>query len=316
MSTSFPLASPNSGLGPSQLVFQGNSLLPPSAVSLNLPPSKSQLIRRIFIGALHGGGLPTIEWDSAWPQDVMDAWSLVQCAVSRRQQGHHQSVDHSWDAGEAGTVMRFGLAFLAAQGCGGILQGSGRAHSRPVSDLVNALILCGANIEYLGNEGYPPLKIHPSSLSRRDLFMEAGMSSQFISAMVLIAPLLRPLDALHENAPWEIEWSPRSVVSRPYLALTVQEMQSFGYSFELSDTALRYIPGIEGTEKDPKPLEGDWSAASFWIWRHAVIPLCRRLELKILTSDKQQADSVILNLLAKLAPQVSAVYNSESCSWS
>jgi len=245
----------------------------------------------------------------------MDAWSLVQCAVSRRQQGHHQSVDHSWDAGEAGTVMRFGLAFLAAQGCGGILQGSGRAHSRPVSDLVNALILCGANIEYLGNEGYPPLKIHPSSLSRRDLFMEAGMSSQFISAMVLIAPLLRPLDALHENAPWEIEWSPRSVVSRPYLALTVQEMQSFGYSFELSDTALRYIPGIEGTEKDPKPLEGDWSAASFWIWRHAVIPLCRRLELKILTSDKQQADSVILNLLAKLAPQVSAVYNSESCSW-
>lgn len=48
----------------------------------------------------------------------MDAWSLVQCALSRRQQGHHQSVDHLWEAGEAGAVMRFGLAFLVAQGCG------------------------------------------------------------------------------------------------------------------------------------------------------------------------------------------------------
>lgn len=296
----------------------------PSAVSLNLPPSKSQLIRRIFIGAVQGLDRPFLEWDSTWPQDVMDAWSLVQCALSRRQQGQHQSVDQLWEAGEAGTVMRFGLAFLVAQGCGGILRGNGRSHERPIGDLVNALIQCGANIEYLGETGYPPLKIHPSSLRRRDLFMEAGTSSQFISAMAMVAPLLRPLDALQENAPWKIAWSPRYVASRPYLALTVQEMSSFGYSFDYYEHSLHYIPAVTVQDshpgdgalgQDPKPVEGDWSAASFWIWRHAVIPLCQRLELKILTGDSHQADSVILDLLAKLAPQVSAVFRPETCTW-
>lgn len=296
----------------------------PSAVSLNLPPSKSQLIRRIFIAALHDLGHPLVEWDSTWPQDVMDAWSMVHCVLTRRQQGQHQSVDQLWEAGEAGTVMRFGLAFLVAQGCGGILQGYGRAHERPIEDLVNALILCGANIEYIREVGFPPLKIHPSSLRRRDLFMEAGTSSQFISAMAMVAPLLRPLDALQENTPWEIAWSPRSVASRPYLALTIQEMSGFGYSFEYSEHSLRYIPAVTAKDshpgyrpmgQDPRPVEGDWSAASFWIWRHSVIPLCERLELRILTSKSNQADSVILDLLAILAPQVSAVFNPESCTW-
>jgi len=309
---------------PSELVFHGSPSRLPSAVSLNLPPSKSQLIRRIFIGAVQGLDCPILEWDSTWPQDVMDAWSLVQCALSRRQQGHHQSVDHLWEAGEAGAVMRFGLAFLVAQGCGGILRGNGRAHERPIGDLVNALILCGANIEYLGEKGYPPLKIHPSSLRRRDLFMEASTSSQYISAMAMVAPLLRPFDVLQENAPWEIAWSPRFVASRPYLALTIQEMSSFGYSFDYSEHSLRYIPAVTVQEshpgdgalgQDPKPVEGDWSAASFWIWRHAVIPLCQRLELKILTSGSHQADSVILDLLSRLAPHVSAVFNQESCTW-
>jgi 3-phosphoshikimate 1-carboxyvinyltransferase len=74
-------------------------------------------------------------------------------------------------------------------------------------------------------------------------------------------------------------------------------------------------PGDGALGQDPKPVEGDWSAASFWIWRHAVIPLCQRLELKILTGDSHQADSVILDLLAKLAPQVSAVFRPETCTW-
>jgi len=311
---------------PSELVFYGSPSLLPSVVSLNLPPSKSQLIRRIFIGAVQGLDHPMIEWNPTWPKDVMEAWSLVNCALSRRQQGHHQSVDHMWEAGEAGAVMRFGLAFLVAQGCGGILRGNGRAHERPIGDLVNALILCGANIEYLGEAGYPPLKIHSSSLRRRDLFMEAGTSSQFISAMAMVAPLLRPLDAPQENVPWEIAWSPQSFVSRPYLALTVQEMSGFGYSFEYSEHSLRYfpavgvqvqtlLPGYGALKQDSRPVEGDWSAASFWIWRHAVIPLCQRLELKILTSESNQADSVVLDLLARLAPQVSAVFNPDTCTW-
>ncbi|MFM7380495.1 MAG: hypothetical protein ACKO2X_05220, partial [Bacteroidota bacterium] len=109
---------------PSELAFHGSPSRLPSVVSLNLPPSKSQLIRRIFIGAVQGLDRPLPEWNSTWPQDVMDAWSLVHCALSRRQQGHHQSVDHVWEAGEAGAVMRFGLAFLVAQGCGGILRGN------------------------------------------------------------------------------------------------------------------------------------------------------------------------------------------------
>ncbi len=311
---------------PGELTFQGSPTRLPSVVSLRLPPSKSQLIRRIFIRAVQGQPFHNTDFDSTWPKDVQDAWSLVQGFFLQRQRGHQEPDDHLWEAGEAGTVMRFGLAFLVAQGCRGILKGSGRAHERPIGDLVDALVFCGANIEYLAKQGYPPLKIQPSLLTRRNLRLDAGTSSQFISALVLVAPLLGANIDLNENVPWVISCPAQALSSKPYLEMTVKEMKEAGFFLDNSANSVRYfsnrpyqVQGLplrhEGTENSSFLVEGDWSAASFWIWRQAEVPLCQHLEVKILTNESNQADRIILDLLPLLAPRVSVSFNPDNRSW-
>lgn len=337
---------------PGLLSYQGSLSRLPSESCVALPPSKSQLIRRLFIHSIRNLPLPVFASGLNLPADVEDAFSLLKSVESRRQQGQYQSEDLVWDAGEAGTVMRFGLTFLVAQGCGGILTGTGRACQRPIGDLVNALLSCGASVEYLDREGYPPLRIQPSVLYKRDLFLNAGVSSQFVSAMVMIAPLLRDADALTGPASWMISWPNDLVSSRPYLEMTVKEMTAAGYPMECLGHAVRYSPALDlpaldhpaiiapsvsgptGLHSGPgasrpsvdsaipgqvrdywnmSPIEGDWSAASFWIWRQAVIPLCNRLKIHQLTADSLQADRIILDLLPCLAPAMSCCMDLDSC---
>jgi 3-phosphoshikimate 1-carboxyvinyltransferase len=314
-----------------------------------LPSSKSQLIRRLFIHAIRNKTLPINAFDAAWPQDVLDAWALLKSFESRRQEGQHHSEDLVWEAGEAGTVMRFGLAFLVAQGCGGILSGSARAGQRPIADLVDALLYCGAQVEYLRKEGFPPLRIRPSVLCKRDLILNSGVSSQFISAMIMVAPLLREADALTERVPWMISWPSDSVSSQPYLELTVQEMTSAGYPVERLSNAVRYVPAMDvpatfvpsafisggshsgigkslqsgemvfpagvGDDLVFSRIEGDWSAASFWIWRQAVIPLCDNLKIQCLSKGSLQADRIILDLLPLLVPGMIFSVDSDAFAW-
>lgn len=325
-------------LYPSVLTYQGRQTRLPTKVSLTMPPSKSELIRRIFIQAIQGKAGQSILLDSTWPQDVKDAWSLVQSYESKRQTGQHAAEDFVWEAGEAGTVMRFGLAFLVAQGCEGILKGSGRAHKRPIGDLVGALLTCGAKIEYLERDGFPPLRIRSSLLSKKDLVLDADMSSQFISAMVLVAPLLHDESTSKEPAPWVISWPSHQVSSRPYLELTIKEMISAGYDMEWNGDSIRYLPAghfrsrVVSSQGESIPsvgaitrrdfgasvalnqVEGDWSAVSFWIWRQSVIPLCHRLKICFLNSESVQADRIIMDLLPLLAPQTTCCIDPAECS--
>lgn len=324
---------PKSGL----LIYQGEQQKFPSDKGMILPPSKSQLIRRIFIGGMQGNLSHQMTFDSNWPQDVLDAWFLVTSFESRRQNGDHDSEELVWEAGEAGTVMRFGLAFLVAHGCGGILQGRGRAHERPVGELVSALLSCGARIEYLAKSGFPPLRIRPSHLVKKDVFLQADQSSQYISAMVLVAPLLQDAKPSKKAEPWTISWPSEQIASGPYLELTVHEMRTAGYSLVWSGNSIAYHAFVQNssaqdsnsssfgsnlpsnqsafhssgpkdalshssTNVDSQFLEGDWSAASFWIWRQCALPLCRKLKLQYLKEDSLHPDKVILDLLPGLSP--------------
>ena len=159
-----------------------------------------------------------------------------------------------FDAGHAGTTFRFMTAYLAFRKGVQILTGSERMKQRPIKLLVDALRQLGAKIEYLEKEGYPPLKIYSPKKSHSNSIRIAGnISSQYISALVMLAPTLpRGLEIIIEG----------NLVSRPYLEMTLKMLNHFGIGSNFQDNII-WIPP---QKIQPKALiiESDWSAASYY----------------------------------------------------
>jgi len=157
------------------------------------------------------------------------------------------------DVKNAGTVMRFLTALLAMTHGHYLLTGSVRMQSRPIGPLVEALRELGADIEYLGKPGYPPLLVKGRLLSGRLLTVDPSLSSQFVTALLLIAPFLEEgmsLEFAERTASW------------PYVKMTVEILKILGvHVFEQEDT-LRVFPKSEISGE--VTVEPDWSAASFW----------------------------------------------------
>ena len=157
------------------------------------------------------------------------------------------------DVKNAGTVMRFLTALLAMTHGHYLLTGSARMQNRPIGPLVEALRELGADIEYLGKPGYPPLLVKGRLLSGRLLTIDPSMSSQFVTALLLIAPFLEEglnLEFAERTASW------------PYVNMTVEILRMIGVQvFEQEDT-LRVFP--KSTLSGEITVEPDWSAASFW----------------------------------------------------
>src|SRR5690606_18091766 len=131
-----------------------------------------------------------------------------------------QSESDVYDTGAAGTTFRFLTAYLAVSGKSCTLTGSERMKQRPIGELVNALRSLGANIQYLEKEGYPPLRFEPGDLTlTNEIHVASHISSQFISALLLIAPALPK--GLRINLHGEM-------VSRSYIELTLQIMKHYG----------------------------------------------------------------------------------------
>ncbi len=193
-----------------------------------------------------------------------------------------------YDAGDAGTTFRFLTAFLALQPGAQVLTGSVRMRQRPVGALVDALRSLGAEIQYLENPGYPPLRIGgPAQIGRQGntVRIDAGVSSQFLSALLLIGPYLpEGLRLLPEGR----------LVSRPYLDMTLRMMQYFGAEAIWEGQAIRVRPG----RYTPHPLriEADWSAASYW---YALAALAGEAELALhgLFPDSWQGDAVLMHMM-------------------
>ncbi len=191
------------------------------------------------------------------------------------------------DAGAAGTTFRFLTAYLATQEGSRTLTGTERMKQRPIRLLVDALRKLGANIEYLENEGYPPLRIHsPNGLgANNQLSIPADTSSQYLSALLMIAPTL----------PNGIELElVGNLVSRPYLEMTLHMMAYFGIGHGWEGDVIKVQPG----RYQPRPfsVEADWSAASYY---YAMAAFSDRCDLRLhgLFQESMQGDSVLAGMM-------------------
>ena len=186
------------------------------------------------------------------------------------------------DIKAAGTAMRFMTAYLAVTPGVHTITGTERMLHRPIGVLADALRYLGAEIEYAGEEGYPPLRITGRQLDGGPLVMAGDVSSQYISALLMVAPVLR--GGLELRLTGEI-------ISRPYIDLTLWLMNAFGAEAEWND--------IDTITVKPKPytarpwlIENDWSAASYW---YEIMALSRgrddELALEGLADGSMQGDS-------------------------
>ncbi|MDX1939862.1 MAG: 3-phosphoshikimate 1-carboxyvinyltransferase [Saprospiraceae bacterium] len=193
------------------------------------------------------------------------------------------------DAGAAGTTFRFLTAYLAIQPDTQILTGTERMKKRPIGVLVDALRKLGADIEYLEEDGYPPLKINaPKELGKTHrLSISAGTSSQYISALLMIAPVLpRGLELTLEG----------NIVSRPYIEMTLAQMRYFGVESRWDGNTIKIAPqDYQGKEFT---VEADWSAASYY---YAMAAFADELDLQLngLFKDSAQGDAVLASMMEK-----------------
>jgi 3-phosphoshikimate 1-carboxyvinyltransferase len=240
--------------------------------SVSLSSSKSISNRVLIIRALCGENFPIHRLSNALDTRLMD--SLL------------QSDADVLDAGAAGTTFRFLTAWLSQQPGTRVLTGSERMKQRPVGPLVDALQALGADITYLTKAGYPPLQIGPPGPTRRNrLRIPADISSQYISALLMIAP------TLPAGLTLELEGA---LVSRPYVEMTLALMQYFGVSHVWEADQI-HIPA-QAYRPRPFTVESDWSAASYY---YAIAALAESAEIQLegLFEDSLQGDAVLVNMM-------------------
>jgi 3-phosphoshikimate 1-carboxyvinyltransferase len=206
---------------------------------INLPASKSISNRVLIINALCYNPYPVKNLSDS------DDTQVLQQALFSNQ--------NKFDIGHAGTAMRFLTAFLSKIVGEWEVTGSERMKQRPIGILVDALIQLGANIEYMEKEGFPPLKIFGSHLKGKTLELDGSISSQYISALLMIAPTIENGLILKLKG---------DITSRSYIELTLKLMASFGIQYKWKGNTItvpeqNYLPG-EFT------VEADWSGASYW----------------------------------------------------
>lgn len=197
------------------------------------------------------------------------------------------------DIGAAGTSMRFLTAYFASrEGAEVIMTGSERMKQRPIQILVDALRELGAQIEYLEGEGCPPLRIHGRKLSGGPLSIDGSTSSQYISALLMIAPTLEKGLQLTLTG---------DVTSRPYILMTLGMMEEFGVKADWTNNVITVAPQIYQAQN--YEVESDWSAASYW-YELLALDSSRALHtfhLKGLHKDSLQGDAQVTEYFKPLS---------------
>lgn len=190
--------------------------------------------------------------------------------------------------GAAGTAMRFLTAYFATrEGREVVIDGTERMRQRPIGVLVDALRQLGADIEYVEAEGYPPLKITGTRLRSGALTVSGSVSSQYITAILLIAPVIGGIALTIEG----------EIMSRPYIDMTLALMARYGVKAEWRENVI-HVPAGEYTALD-FTVEADWSAASYWWAMQAIVPQSR-ITLKGLEPQSLQGDSRIAELMSQM----------------
>lgn len=205
--------------------------------------------------------------------------------------------DQILDAGDAGTTYRFLTVYLASRPQRHFLTGSKRMLERPIGILVDALNEIGANVRYAGKQGYPPLQIGEPSFDADKtplLRVDAGISSQYISALLMIAPTL--------PAGLRIQLEGK-VVSTPYINMTLSLMKYFGIE-TIQRAHIFHIEPQQYLAKDIE-IESDWSAASYFYALAALSDEAVDIQLKTLYHPSVQGDAVIANIMEGLGVETS-----------
>lgn len=206
------------------------------------------------------------------------------------------------DIGHAGTTMRFLLAYYAATGQAKILTGSPRMKERPIGPLVNALRQAGAEIGYLEKEGYPPVKVQPVKAKGGKVEISGNISSQFISALLMVGPTLQ--NGLELIVSGE-------KVSETYIAMTLGLMKELGLSHQIETPTksrtvyhLLLAPNHQPKTIIHQSVEPDWSAASYW---YAFVALADVAEITLLglKLPSLQGDAAIAEMMKGLGVESS-----------
>lgn len=251
-------------------------------VEIALPFSKSECNRALVLQALahyQSGNSPAIH-------------NISQARDSQTMQRLLQSPEAEvWDVLDAGTTMRFLTAFAAITQQEKYITGTPRMCQRPIGILVDALRTLGFEIEYAQEEGFPPLKIikNPGFEQKTaHIQIRGDVSSQYISALLMIAPLLPKGLQLELIG---------KVASRPYITMTLSQMRHFGIEHQWKDTLIEIAP--QSYQSNDFTVEADWSAASYW---YSIVALAAHAKITLLglRPDSQQGDSHIQTLMRKL----------------
>ncbi len=205
-----------------------------------------------------------------------------------------QTANGAIDIHHAGTAMRFLTAYFAAkQGSEIILTGSQRMQERPIGILVDALRSLGAEIEYIENESFPPLKIRGKKLQNDEVKIKADISSQYISALMLVAPMFP------EGLKINLEGKTTSI---PYIEMTLSLLKSIGIEREFSTNTIS-ISSKKNIEKTTLVVESDWSSASYFYSLVALSEEGFKISLKSFSKESLQGDAALVQIYDSLGVQ-------------
>lgn len=259
----------------------------PAGLSINLPASKSLSNRALIMNALAGGK------GSLQHISDCDDTKVMLAAFDKDADKYVFATDGARivDIGAAGTSMRFLTAYFATRpGAEVVMTGSERMKKRPIALLVEALRNLGAEIEYLETEGCPPLRIHGKQLEGGALSIDGSVSSQYISALLMIAPTLSQGLQLSLTG---------QVTSVPYIQMTLSMMQEYGIvtAWDKEKQLISVAPQQYAARE--YFIESDWSASSYW---YEIMALANdeAIQLEGLFAESLQGDAAIASFFAQI----------------
>ncbi len=241
--------------------------------TIQITGSKSESNRLLLLQALY----PSITLSNVSNSDDSQLMTKALASTSNVIDIHH-----------AGTAMRFLTAFLAVQeGKEVVITGSKRMKERPIKILVEALQALGAHITYTENEGVPPLKIVGKKLNAHKVSLKANVSSQYISALLLIASKLE--NGLELTLEGEI-------TSIPYINMTLSLLDEIGVDTTFKNNVITVKPKLDALKTTSLTVESDWSSASYYFSLAALSEIGTEITLSSYKQNSLQGDSTLVDI--------------------
>jgi 3-phosphoshikimate 1-carboxyvinyltransferase len=262
-----------------------NSKLETRNLKLQITGSKSETNRLLLLQALY----PNLILENTSNSDDSE---VMMKALQNSQLATHNS--QLIDVHHAGTAMRFLTAFFAIQEgkdlsdlAEVVLTGSGRMKERPIKILVDALIQLGAEITYEENEGFPPIRIKGKKITQNKVSLPANVSSQYISALLLIAPKLeKGLELTLEG----------EITSIPYIKMTLALLNEIGVETSFENNKIKVTHHPSSITHHPITVESDWSSASYWYSIVALSEIGYQVTLSSYKKNSLQGDCALIEI--------------------